>query len=1037
MKNKLCGVGLAVALAFCFETAAPQPASAQNVDGFINLLGRVIEHDIQRQEIQRQRRYQENQRAAEQKRIRAQEQARKSAEREREIALTKRVQSALSKLGFYKSAIDGDRGPGTRTAEAAFSAAFGLPPLSLAEQDVATVEYYASTGFRSRAEMDRAEQGGFQSRQELADAEAGGFTNASEMAAARNAGFSIAASYRAFRNSTFENPEDFRAAEQGGFTDPGEFAAAKSAGFGNRAEYREFLDLGLPDKSAFEARKRSAALAEEAGLACAKLDDSPIVALDTCLSAISKGARGVNVATAFASIGDMLKARRDELAAGAPEVEVANTDGSGPTAGAFLQELALIDAAIQRHECGADMLRSAWAEAEASCLQTSDLAGGDVLAALKAEASENLEAERQKIAAEEEARRIAAEAERDRLALEAARDRVETLTDNLTTFLDAKRALSKPLDVAKAFVVLKQQRESTDFRPIEQALTRLEDLLSTEDDFQKFLEEKRLSEDVAKTNARATAEAEIRRTEAFIEQYVAANLLDDRVAELLALQAALSDARKSAQDVRIMNGQREAKATIERLGLSGELVSFVHADADKPSNIQTASNGLAITEENKPLLEGDPKDILLLGNFGPDAPHLVLNLLGKPAFDGGAADYCWQGGVSGVSNAEIRVNQALQSVGAEKVSAAANCSAKALHSVDVIVFERGLFLQSDVAQASVIVEAFERRDLKLLEQIAWADVGEEALRNTETADSIKKDVIAGLRSGYGFVQSDNGAPGACLVVEEKSLPLHRRLFDANKTALDKFMRSDQPTVATSLERAFVGVQKQNCGLVYAEAADLRQLLQGMDKARLAYSFLPVWIGPDAIAAERAALNDMQTAEQRDIAARQQEREGQQTLAAKQASDAETRRSKAQAELRSRYAQEAKAAYNRLSGMAEEYLRSQEDGGEFGDLFPEIALWKRKHLAGGWEISGYRGTLVDFGTADWQGRRLEAILVETVAESKNAALGVYAEHCFVTGYLRDDEFGQFRDVIAAPCTDATEPMNMWRAGRGFQSRWIVR
>lgn len=1035
MTQRFPHVARAGIAALCLAVAAPPPAWSQNVDGLFNLLGRVIEQDMRRQEYQRQRRYEDNQRALEQKRVRAEEQARKNAAREREIALTKRMQSALSMLGFYKSKVDGDRGPGTLAAEAAFSAAFGLQLPSLTDEDVAQVEYYAAIGFHNRDEMNRASRGGFQSRQELIEAEAGGFASASEMAAAHQAGFQAATSYTAFQHSDFQHPEEFRAAEQGGFTEPAEFAAAKRAGFAKRTEYREFLELGLPDRAAYEAHQHAATAAKAAGIACTKRDDNLTSALETCLTAIAAGGRDADVVARFDVIGASLKAHRVELAAGMSEVKVANTNDSASGAGTFLQEMALIDDAIKRHGCGADILRSAWKDASSSCRP--DATDTDVITALKAEADKNIEAEKRKAAEEEEAQRVAAEAERDRLALENARARVGILIENLTDFMEAKRTLAKPLDVAKAFVTLKQQQNAADFRPIEQALTRLDELLSAESDFQKFLAEKRFSEDVAKTNARATAEAEIRRMDSFIEQYVARNLLDDKVAELLALQAVLAEVRNSGQDARIMTGQKEARAALERLGLSDSLSAFVMTGPEElPGDVQQASNGLAVTEENRLLLEGDPKDILILGNFGPKAPHLVLNLLGKPAFDGGEADYCWQGGISSITDAEIRVAQALQRVGAEKINAAPDCSSDASLISDIIVFERGRFLQSDVAQASRLVEAFEKQDLKLLDQIAWAEVGEEAQRNAQTSKAIGNDVMAGLRRGYGFVHVDNGAAGACAAVTEEALPLHRRLFTANDAVLTRYLPIGAPVVAMSLERAFVGVQKHDCGLVYAEAADLRKLLQGMENARVPYSMLPVWVDTEAIAAEQATLSQEQAAAEKQIATKQQEIQGQQALAAQQAADAETKRAKVQAEMRSRYSQEAKAALNRLSNMSKRYIQSKDFDGEFADLFPDIDHWKRERLSGGWEVEGYEEALLDYGTAEWQGRRAEVVFAQIIAKMKNASLGKYAQDCFVAGFLIDDEFDRLRDPVIAPCVDTQEQLAPWQASRAFESRWIA-
>lgn len=129
----------------------------------------------------------------------------------------------MSRLGFYDMAIDGDRGPGTRWAEASFVAAFDLPPVILDEEYIETVESLGRMGFLSARELQRATAAGFDTRDDFVAALDGGFDNAQDYTIAKRQGFVSYEDYRSFRTSDFKDAADYRLAIKGGFTRRSEF----------------------------------------------------------------------------------------------------------------------------------------------------------------------------------------------------------------------------------------------------------------------------------------------------------------------------------------------------------------------------------------------------------------------------------------------------------------------------------------------------------------------------------------------------------------------------------------------------------------------------------------------------------------------------------------------------------------------------------------------------------------------------------------------------------------------------------------------
>jgi hypothetical protein len=78
-------------------------------------------------------------------------------------------------------------------------------------------------------------------------------------------------------------------------------------------------------------------------------------------------------------------------------------------------------------------------------------------------------------------------------------------------------------------------------------------------------------------------------------------------------------------------------------------------------------------------------------------------------------------------------------------------------------------------------------------------------------------------------------------------------------------------------------------------------------------------------------------------------------------------------------------------------------------------------------------VADFGTAQWQARPLDVVVVKTIVHQKNRILGKYEDRCYMFGFVNDDEFNIIRDPFVFDCSD-TGDLNNWKIGERFQSRW---
>lgn len=1030
---------LSLALCASALVLGSAPASAQDVGGFINLMGRIIEQDMRNQE-HRQQRQAEDRAARQRRQAAAQERkAREDAIRRQEIAYVRRLQTAMSRLRFYDMAIDGDRGPGTRRAESEFIAAFELPPVVLDDSYISEIEYLAQMGFRSARELRDATAAGFGSRDDLVAAREGGFENAQDFASAKGQGFTRFDDYRRFRASDFKNAEDYRLASKGGFARRSDFEAALAAGFAEFGDYEEFRRSGLPDKASFEEHRDAIARARGAADACkdAARADEVEAAVAECLTALVYRNQ-TNLLPELKHLDQRVSEALDGLVRATPSVTVAADGASNvaPTdAGSFLQKQAALKAVREKLSCGIVVASKDWTAASSQCAVLAS-EGEDVVQQLASLASNELQVQQNLAAEEERVRKETAETERRRLALNAGKQRLVAVLASIAEFTDSKRSFTNAIDVARAVVRLRQLEGSDDVTQIEQAILNIDDLLKGEPNYQQFIGEQKTAAEIAHVNARATATADLRRTEAFIADFVGSNIMHEAVTDLLELQETFAKARSSGQDEALFNTQRLAANAIDRLKLRGELDSFVYSDTARETVVEEAQNGLAVTDDNRLLLSGDPQDVIILGNYSPNAPHLFVNLVGTTTFEGGTASMCWVGPDARQPPLGDYVHPVLRKLGAEKITEAGLCDSRNSLRQDVLVIQRGALLSGDLLEAQPIISGFEAGTLKTIELVAWSGVGEAVQMDAEMSSLIKNEIVAGVRDGFGFIAFDNQADALCTVVAETDAAHHDHAFELAGAPIERHVPADMSRSVVSLDRAFANIQRNACQIVYAQSEDMGRLFAALDQIDKPASVLPIWITPELLEEGRAMSASSQQERERRIALRRQEMEATSRLQEEKSQRAKVLRDKAQNEMRARYSQEARAAHNDLSELSKAFVNNdQTSRDQFARMFTDAGKWRVQQAANGWEVDSYADELLDYGTAEWKDRRLEAVLIKASIVTKNPVRGEYENKCVILGYLIDREFEMRRDAVEAPC-DVTEDVSRWKTARKFETRWIA-
>jgi len=238
---------------------------------------------------------------------------------------------------------------------------------------------------------------------------------------------------------------------------------------------------------------------------------------------------------------------------------------------------------------------------------------------------------------------------------------------------------------------------------------------------------------------------------------------------------------------------------------------------------------------------------------------------------------------------------------------------------------------------------------------------------------------------------------------------------------------------SSAEDAFVAAKKAQCGAVYASAADLKTISEGLAGAGIPFSFSSLWITSAELDAKDAELSQKKRLDAQQLAERQQKAADEARLRAQRAKDLVATEAAQQAQLRAKYDGPAKAAVADIVADVTNWAQSQK--GPVGAEYPDYAAWLAEMRADHWEIMTTDSDVQDYGTSDFKGRPLDTAFARVAIRLRNPILGEYKDACFVFGRMADPEFDMVREPIAATCDDR-DGVKLWQTAHKFQSRWVV-
>ncbi len=607
----------------------------------------------------------------------------------------------------------------------------------------------------------------------------------------------------------------------------------------------------------------------------------------------------------------------------------------------------------------------------------------------------------------------------------------ESLLSDLSEFAK-KNASLVPLEVGPLVAALKGALSTRDPVKTSDAFSTLQRRLDEIPEFKPF----RTSRDEAREEA-ARAEldqlSDTTRTMAdFVESYAKRNITSDNAQDLIKLKGRLSEALVRPETDALKQTISDSEQELGRLHLEQE-----YRDYRTKHPIQSRSSIPAATGRNRLLVEGPLDETLILVNESGQA-GVVRNMRGDLVFDRGSATLCFlhENNLDAFGMSELKgkvVEKGARTVGVS----ASPCEADSLGRYDLVAVNRGLFATLPAKVASAVLKAVDRGAFALL-----GSVSERELQNARNADSIKSlqlenDLQRKAIDGFGLVSIANGTSVVCQTVADRE-KAHESLIERASDRLQVELGSSPKVISTSIESAFVSAKRGQCGAIYGASKDLRELIAGLQRDKLNYHVLPIWLTPADVEAEAKNVAEAEARslrEKRQLEQKKKDDQYREELQSRQ-SDAEKR------DRQERLQKESGALARGLQELITDHVKEfAAQGSERDDKtyvrqwWPALATWYRERIAGKWELEDVSSELRDYGTVKWKNRILEAGFVALTFKMKNRGLGEHEQKCFTVGYVADREFEVARDPIAVPCEDEGA-VSRYKLALEFSSKWLA-
>ena len=568
------------------------------------------------------------------------------------------------------------------------------------------------------------------------------------------------------------------------------------------------------------------------------------------------------------------------------------------------------------------------------------------------------------------------------------------------------------------------------------SMNKLKELLQPVQGFDEFLQNRvtaRYQEELETLNVATSEGAKHIR---FIDQYMKANLGDTKTGSLTALREQIDQAITRQAIDGISNTNIAFQDYPNRNGLQTQYAEFIKhlppVSSPPSDSLDELIKRLGISDTSKYLIVGSADQVVLLYNASPSAPTIWKNVRGDFVYQDDSTSVCFAQASADLALVRF-VERTLRHDGAIRLNTVLNlCElSKTLASIDIIAFQRGELLKERENYIATLVRLVEENTFRQYSMLS--DYSNETHRRERLSLEIESDLERNARQGYG-VLAVSETPALCLIPPANADQLVglKALVTRERDLIDPNFTADLQFVPTSPDLAFRAMQRRQCGYAIGDSTVLSPLMNALRRDQIRYSFSSVWFDAQQV---KQVTFDEQDAENRRIqieAEKDRQRQAEIKLEQDRLAKKQQAKTEQEAALRAKNGGRARVLMSGIADLVKNLAERRVQDNHFG----MYSTWLDRRFADQWESYKVDSVVADFGIVQWNGRPIDAIIVQSAIFQKNRILGKYDTTCFMFGLIDDAEFAMQRELLSVPCESGAKVVATWKTGNKFQSQWRV-
>ena len=481
---------------------------------------------------------------------------------------------------------------------------------------------------------------------------------------------------------------------------------------------------------------------------------------------------------------------------------------------------------------------------------------------------------------------------------------------------------------------------------------------------------------------------------------------------------------------------------IESKKLNEDFSSFL--DSIKPQEILKADDSKAdeIVNNNK-LLNVDfinninGSDLIVLVNLSGKAPNAILNLGGEIVFENDEAISCFY------QSKEIQKNKRYYYY--DKIpdrkflinNIDIECKQNKLLNYDLIFFVKNDLLNENQEYVAELIKQIQSDNLRYFNVVTKEQYENDILERKNFAKQIKKDVMEGVRLGYGSVVINNENTTLCSDIKDNQ-ETHKSIINLLQNEFNRlgYSKEIQNLSFKAKENTFFDVQREKCGFLYVDQDSLSQFIQGFEKTKTEYEIMPIWYSPKQIDKERERLEQINKNKLIDEQKRKEEEEKKHKLKQERLKAEGTLKAKQEGELREKNRNVVESHIDFMEKELDKFFNPEIfTNSLIYTHYKEFSKFMQNKFIEKWELDRFTIVPFDYGKGEYRNRQIDTFSSILEFKLKNNKIGDYENYCIFLTIMDDKEFKSYREPLLTEC-DNKSPLKKYQKKHKFKSEWII-